>query len=164
MGGKRKLCVRLNAIEYKRDEFMRIVKTGFVGFLVGLLLAALLSQSVWLEMRIHVGKLIPWVTVVSIFLGLRKKVDSSFLVVLLLQGVLLLTFLFVYHFQWGALRVIPASLMREGIYLTGLSLQQANVVLVLLLAAGNLACMIARFAGGATPVENVAGDAGSLLF
>lgn len=121
---------------------MRIVKIGFMGFLVGFLLAVLLSQSVWLEMRIHVGKLIPWVVVILTFLGFRKKVNASFSVVLLLQGCLLLTFLVVYHFQWGALRVIPASLMREGLYLTRLSLEQANVLLVLTLAAGNLAGMI----------------------
>ena len=70
---------------------------------------------------------------------MRTQVFPPFL---LLQGVLLLTFLVVYQFQWSALTVIPATLMREGIYLTSLSLRKANAVLVLILAAGNVSWMI----------------------
>lgn len=124
---------------------MRIVKIGFVGFLVSFLFVLLLSQSVWLEMRIHVGKLIPWLVFLFIVLGLRKNVNAGFFAVLLLQGILLSTFLVVYQFQWSALTVIPATLMREGIYLTSLSLRKANAVLVLILAVGNVAWMIGYF-------------------
>ncbi len=121
------------------------MKIGFVGFLVSFLLALLLSQNVWLEMRIQVGKLIPWLVLLCIFLGLRKNVNAGFPAVLLLQGVLLLTFLVVYQFQWSALTVIPATLMREGLYLASLSLRKANVVLVLILASGNVAWLIDHF-------------------
>ena len=121
---------------------MRIVKIGFVGFLVSFLLALLLSQNVWIEMRIHVGNIIPWLVLLFIFRDMRKKLDASFRLVLLLQGLFLLAFLAVYQFQWSALTVIPATLMREGLYWTSLSLQKANVILVLILAAGNLAWII----------------------
>ena len=57
---------------------MRIVKIGFVGFLVSFLLAVLLSQSVWLEMRIHVGKLIPWLVLLCIFPGFAEKRQRRF--------------------------------------------------------------------------------------
>ena len=133
---------------------MRIVKIGFVGFLVSFLLAVLLGQSVWLEMRVRVGMVIPWFVLLFIFWGLRKRLRTTFFSVLLLQGVLLLTFLVAYHFQWGALTVVPATLVREGLYLTSLGLRQANVVLVLILAAGNAAWLIPPFPRAAIPAGN----------
>ena len=119
------------------------------------LLALLLSQNVWLEMRIHVGKLIPWLMLLYILWGFRKNVNVGFPAVLLLEGVLLSTFLVVYQFQWSALTVIPASLMCEGIYLASLSPWKANVVLVGILAAGNVAWMIEHVRKTAVPTGNV---------
>ncbi|MDR3566547.1 MAG: hypothetical protein P4L43_00810 [Syntrophobacteraceae bacterium] len=133
---------------------MRIVKIVFVGFLVSFLLTGLLSQSVWLEMRIHVGNLLPWLALPFIFRGLRKNAQPSFAAVLLLQGTLLLTFLVIYRFQWDALAAIPATLMREALYRTGLSLERANAVLVLILAAGNLSWVNERVWRAVVPAGN----------
>lgn len=117
---------------------MRTVKNGFIGFLVGFFLTTLLSQWLWLEMRINIGMLIPCCVILAILLGLRKRFSMNFPSVVLLQCLLFLAFLFAYNFQWAPLLVVPATLVREGLYLTSLSLKRANVLLGIVLVTGNV--------------------------
>ena len=118
-----------------------------MGFLVGFFLTVAARQSVWLEMHVNTGVVVP-ITVLLFAFGFRKKLPIHSPVVVFLELLLLFVFLLAYRFEWLALSVVPASLLREGLYATNLSLSQANVILGLIFLAGNVAWVAPPFFPG----------------
>jgi hypothetical protein len=116
---------------------LRLMKAGLTGFVLGYLLALFLSQSVWLEMHLNLGMAVPTVTLGFILTASKKKVLLRFHVFLLLQAAAVLATLFLYRFDPGALRMIPACLFREGCGLASLSLLGSNLLIGFILLAGN---------------------------
>jgi hypothetical protein len=120
---------------------MKIIRAGFTGFLAGILIALLLYQWVWLEMRVKVGMVIPIGVVFFILMNIKGMLKINSLP-FLLEGVLVLTFLFIYRSQLDAFLVVPATLIREGFFLEGLGLEVINTSLASVLLGGSLACVI----------------------
>jgi hypothetical protein len=120
---------------------MRIIRTGFTGFLAGIFIALLLYQWVWLEMRVKVGMVIPIGVVFFILMDIKGMLKINSLP-FLLEGILVLAFLFIYRSQLDAFLVVPATLIREGFFLGGFGLKVINTSLASVLLGGNLVCAI----------------------
>lgn len=108
-----------------------------LGFLAGGLSALLASRSIWLEMRINTGLLLPLGLVLGALAGLRGRACLARRRLWLWEALLLLAGAGLLGFDWPALQVVPACLLREGCLLPRLSLGQANALLVAGLLAGN---------------------------
>lgn len=119
-------------------KLVRVIKYAFVGFIFSYILAAALSNWIWLEMRLNVAASLPIGTVLGgLLLGLYWQLVLGPRTVLLAQGILLITMLISYGGDLGALLVLPAVLLREGFKLGSLSLQQLNILLIIIWLAGN---------------------------
>lgn len=120
---------------------MNVIRGAFIGFLAGFILAICGYRWIWLEMRINVGIVIPLATFFSAAIHLRRRPPLKTLWVISLQVVFLGMVLLFYRFDLEALLVIPATLFKEGFFLSVLSLATANAVLVTAFLAGNFACL-----------------------
>jgi len=124
--------------DISKGMFITLLKGGLLGFVLGYLLASLLGRSVWLEMRFNLGFAIPVCTLACIFVSLWKRITIRYSVFLFLELLSVAIFFFIYPFKMGALLVIPACLLREGCFLGSLNLSVINLVLGLILLAGNV--------------------------
>ncbi|HEX3030871.1 MAG TPA: ABC transporter substrate-binding protein [Bacillota bacterium] len=116
----------------------RILKCGFTGLLYGYIISLLLSQWIWLEMRITVALAIPVGMLLGAVVGAFVGEDNRVWGILLPEILLLACLGIIYRGDLGALAVIPAILLREAFHLGQLDLQAVNIILVLVLIAGNL--------------------------
>lgn len=118
--------------------FNRIIRYGFTGLIMGYFLAVILGQWIWLDMRVNVGLLIPAGTLIGAVTGVffrgNSRVWGLFVPELFLTGSMAV----IYGGDLGAFTVIPAVLLREGLFLPDLSLHNINIILVLILIGGNL--------------------------
>ena len=115
-----------------------ILKGGLAGMLLGFILALLSASWVWIEMRINVGLMIPSMTLVCMAVAAWRGSIFDMGTFLIFQLILLITFLSLYGFDYVALRVVPASLFREGFRAADMSLYVANIILVAILGSGNI--------------------------
>ncbi|MFH1033456.1 MAG: hypothetical protein V1806_03030 [Pseudomonadota bacterium] len=113
-----------------------------LGLLAGGLLALLASESVWLEMRVNTGLLLPLGALLGGLAGLRRPLGPARPWMLALQAALLLAAAWLLGFDLQAFLVVPACLLREGCHLPGLSLGTANAVLAAWLLTGNALWLI----------------------
>lgn len=115
---------------------------------IALLLAFISFRSVWLEMRVNVGLLVPIYTA-AIFLifmfALRKKRGFSgkykvFTVVnLLVTGIASTLVLGI-----QSMGVVPAAIIREGLKMAHTKFSYINIALCVFLAAGLLIILVQR--------------------
>jgi hypothetical protein len=123
----------------------RIIKGGFSGIILGYIIALLLSQWLWLEMRLNIGAIVPGSAVLFVLLALWKKFTIPYSLLLLFEAILLVTFLSIYGFQLGALLTVPACLLREGCNITSVDSHQINMVLGAALLLGNFAWIFSQY-------------------
>lgn len=116
---------------------VRLFKGLMFGLIAGYLLAFLLGQSVWLEMRVNVGWAIPAMTLIGMALFSWWKNEPSYGWFLLLQVTTLAAFFWIYSFSLAALPVVPACLFREGYSLGTADIGMMNVIISSALLAGN---------------------------
>jgi hypothetical protein len=114
-----------------------LARGAFCGFVLGILLSLLAGSWVWLEMRVNLGLLIPGMTLVCLAVAARWENLFSHRFFIFLQLLVIAAFIAIYGFDPVALRVVPASFFRQGIQAPGMSLDAANVALVMILTAGN---------------------------
>lgn len=124
-----------------------VFRYGFTGFLAGLLLAIILSQWVWLEMRVSLGLIVPVGIVIGAVTGAFARSSNGLWGLLVPETAVAGLLVFLYRGDLAALTVIPAALLREGIFWPQLSLRAVNIVLVFLLAAGNLVWFLGHSGG-----------------
>jgi len=110
----------------------------------GLLVAVLVTNNLWLDMRIKVGLIIPAVLIISVLAGVLTKSKLIRTPEFTLANVVfcfLITFLLL-----GAQRlvVLPASIIRETINLTFISFSEINWGLSITLILGLLLIWIRR--------------------
>jgi len=112
------------------------------GFIWGLLAAVMAVNSLWLDMRINLGLIIPLVILISIIAGLtagkQVVIKRNFTL-----ANLILCFMLTFLVLGGErLAVVPASIIREGIKITSIGFPVINLALILSLALGLiLICM-----------------------
>jgi hypothetical protein len=115
---------------------MRFFILTYNGLIWGLLAAVMVTRNLWLDMRINVGLIIPLVILITIIVGFIAKnklgTASGFTLVNLISC-FILTYLVL-----GTIRlaVVPASIIRETIKMTGLSFSVINWFLIIVLALG----------------------------
>lgn len=118
-------------------KLMRVLRFAFLGLVVGYILALGLINWTWLDMRLNVALSLPIGAAAGGLTGLSAKPARGARLVLILEGMLLAALVILYGKDIGAVLVIPAVLLREGFNLVTLSLPQVNILLVIMLIAGN---------------------------
>jgi hypothetical protein len=117
----------------------RCLKAPFTGLIIGFLFTFLLSRSVWLEMRVNIGHVIPISVAVSVlfFTLTRRSIPLvSFLLFELFAVFLLFS---IYGFSFSTILVVPAALFRDGFHLSSLSLPRISLFLLCFLGGANVA-------------------------
>jgi len=103
----------------------------------GLILSLLLSHSLWLDMRMNTSLVLPLCLFFGMGAGLCSKKVPHYGIVLLMQGILVFILGYVYGPDMGAWTVMPALIIREGLFLKFMDLCVINRLLVLLILLGN---------------------------
>jgi len=115
----------------------RYLKAALTGFVAGYCLALVLDRSVWLDMRVNIGLVIPISVACSVlFLTVRKRPIrlTPFLLLELLAAVLLTS---AYGLGSSIVLIVPAGLFREGFHLRSFSLMKIDLFLLCLLGTVN---------------------------
>jgi hypothetical protein len=111
-----------------------VIYYALAGVSAGLTLAIALEQWVWLDMRFHLGLLVPLAFLAGIVAGcIRKRIASWTGFVLL--PVLISTILTVTGGNLYAVSIIVGVTFREGIGLPGMPLAVADTLVALLMLA-----------------------------
>lgn len=116
---------------------MRVSRFLFLGLGIGYIFALILSQWLWLAMRINTSLLITVFACLGVLVALltkRSLPKGYFLGVELLIPPL---FLLLYR-DVAALTVMPAVLFREAVNLNSLSLLKGNMIVIFLLVLANI--------------------------
>ncbi|MDF9409997.1 hypothetical protein L7E55_16870 [Pelotomaculum isophthalicicum JI] len=123
---------------------MKLFVLIYNGFIWGLLAAIIAINSLWLDMRISVGLIIPLVILISIIAGLltRKQViiKRSFT----LANFILCFILAFLVLGSKRLTVVPASIIRESIKMTKIRFSVIDLILIISLALGLILIWIWR--------------------
>jgi hypothetical protein len=113
------------------------LKAGLTGLAAGYCVALVLGRSVWLDMRVTTGHVIP-IFVASFVLSIRVRKQPVRLIPFLLLELLAAALLFsTYGFSSAALLIVPAGLFREGFHLNSLSLLKIDLFLLCFPGAAN---------------------------
>jgi hypothetical protein len=113
------------------------LKAALTGLVAGYCLALVLGRSVWLDMRVTTGHVIPiFAACFVLFIRVRKRPIrlTPFLLLELLAAVLLFS---TYGFSSATLLIVPAGLFREGFHLSSLSLLKIDLFLLCFLGVAN---------------------------
>lgn len=123
---------------------MRYFILLYNSLLWGLLVAVMTTNSLWLDMRIKVGLIIPAVVLISMSVALFVQIRLIRTPRFALLN-LILCFIVTY-LVLGAKRlvVLPASIIRETINMTGISFSVINWGLIIFLILGLIIIWICR--------------------
>jgi hypothetical protein len=110
-----------------------------MGMTAGFLAVMLLSQWLWLEMRINISLALPLLTLAGMILAIYIQKSISAVPAVAAQVLGLLIFLWLFDFNFQAIRVLPAVWIREGFGLDFLSAPRINLMTAGLIFAGNTA-------------------------
>jgi hypothetical protein len=116
----------------------RYLKATFTGLVIGFLFAFLLSRSVWLEMRVNVGHVIPISVVASVLFFTLTRRSISFASFLLLELLAVFILFLLYGFSFPSILIVPAALFRDGFHLGSLSLPGISLFLLCFLGGANV--------------------------
>ena len=123
---------------------MKTLRLAFIGLLAGFILSTFAGRSVWLEMRINTGLLLPLTTAVAIIAGTSSNKQVPAMVPIGMEIFLVLLLLLIYGFDPNALLVIPALTFKEGFFLATFDLRTLNSILGALLLLGNWSLVLPR--------------------
>ena len=111
----------------------RYLKAAFTGLVAGYCLALVLDRSVWLDMRVNIGHVLP-ISVTCFVLASATKKRPVRLTPFLLLELLALALLFAFYgFSSSTILIVPAGLFREGFHLNSFSLMKIDLFLLCLL-------------------------------
>lgn len=115
-----------------------LLKGALTGFVLGWFLALLLGCSVWLEMRVTLGRIMPVSMAFLMLISLRKGAAFRFLPFLLFEALALAALFAIHGFDRATLLIVPGCLVREGFAISFFSLPSINLLLASVLLIGNL--------------------------
>lgn len=122
---------------------MKLVTGIYNSFLWGLLLATLLFNDTWLQMRVNIGYLFfaSWLLLVIIWylVTRHRSVKSGWLTII--NTVLVSVVALVFE-GTANLLVVPAALIREGLNLESVSFSAINLILVVIILIGLLLSIV----------------------
>ncbi len=116
---------------------MKILRLTFIGLLAGFILSILAGRSIWLEMRVNTGLLLPLAAVITIIAGTFSTRQVPTLAAIGMEIFLVCLLLFVYGWDPDALLIIPASTFKEGFFLSAFDVRTLNSILAAVFLAGN---------------------------
>jgi hypothetical protein len=121
----------------------RCLKAAFTGLVVGFLFSFLLSRSVWLEMRVNIGYVIPISVAVSLLFFTLTRRSITLVSFLFLELFTVFLFFSIYGFSFSTILIVPAALFRDGFHLSSLSLPRISLFLLCSLGGANAAWVCA---------------------
>ncbi len=116
---------------------MKILRLTFIGLLAGFILSILAGRSVWLEMRVNTGLLLPLVAVITIITGTFSTRQVPVMAAIGMEIFLVCLLLFVYGWDLHALLIIPASTFKEGFFLSAFDVRTLDGILAAVFLIGN---------------------------
>ncbi|MDA8236034.1 MAG: hypothetical protein M0Z31_14810 [Clostridia bacterium] len=119
------------------NRILRGAKFGFTGFIVGYILALVLGQWIWLDMRVNIALIVPVCILAGIGLALWNQCLNSKFWLWIPEAIVCLILLVLYWGRLDAITVIPGIIFKEALYLGFINLDMANILLVLVLILGN---------------------------
>ncbi len=136
-----------DARDEEKGSWVRLVgehlKAALTGLVAGYCLALVLGRSVWLDMRVNVGHVLP-VSVACLVLASKNRQRPVGIVPFLLLQVLGLALLFsAYGLSSSAILIVPAGLFREGFHLSSFSLTNIGLFLLCLIGTVDAVWMYA---------------------
>ena len=121
---------------------MKTLRLAFIGLIAGFILSTFAGRSVWLEMRINTGLLLPLATAITVFAGTFSNKQVPAIVAIGMEIFLILLLLLVYGFDPNALLVIPAATFKEGFFLASFDFGTLNSILGALFLLGNCSLFV----------------------
>ncbi|ATW26116.1 hypothetical protein [Candidatus Formimonas warabiya] len=115
----------------------RIGRCFFFGFILGFFMAVVLNQWIWLAMRTNISLVIPACSFLAVIWAFFPKRPVHRFVFYGAEILFLAVFLVIYR-DPAAFAIMPAIMLKEAFFLSFLSLSQANGLLLILLATGNI--------------------------
>jgi len=112
-------------------------KSFFAGFIAGNILAMILNQWIYLEMRVNVNLVIPLSAISGIAVYHFSRIKFKLKIIFALELIFGLLVCLLYNFSIESYSIIPASILREGFLLTSLSLGEVNVIILLIFVIAN---------------------------
>ncbi|KRQ87458.1 hypothetical protein ABG79_00796 [Caloramator mitchellensis] len=113
---------------------MTFFKLLYNTFIWGLLGAIIAFQNTWLEMRVNIAIFIPVImiifTLIFVFLKKVNYLDYKFSI----TNLLICSILAVLVLGIKRIRIVPASIIREGLGIPSLSFDAVNLSLILILS------------------------------
>ena len=116
---------------------MKILRLAFIGLLAGFILSILAGRSVWLEMRVNTGLLLPLAAVITIIAGTFSTRQVPAMAAIGMEIFLVCLLLLVYGCDPQALLIIPASSFKEGFFLSAFDVRTLNGILAAVFLVGN---------------------------
>ena len=113
-------------------------KSIFTGFLAGSIIAMILNQWIFLEMRVNINLVIPLFIFIGIAFYRFTRIRFNPKIIFFLQLIFGFLVCLLYNFSTESFFVIPASMFREAFFLNSLSLGEVNVFISILLIISNL--------------------------
>lgn len=115
---------------------MKTFKLLYNSFIWGLLGAVLAFQNTWLEMRINIAIIIPIIMVISILLLIVIKKSELLTFWFSAINLVVCTAISMIILGFKRAKIVPASILREGLHVTEVSFTIMNFILVVLLIGG----------------------------
>ncbi len=116
---------------------MKILRLAFIGLLAGFILSILADRSVWLEMRVNTGLLLPLAAVLTIIAGAFSTRQVPAIAAIGMEIFLVCLLLLGYGCDPDALLIVPASTFKEGFFLSAFDVRTLNVILAAVFLVGN---------------------------
>lgn len=116
----------------------RFLKAAFTGLVAGFLFAFILGRSVWLEMRLNIGHVIPVSVSLAVLIFILRRRPITLFSFLFLELFAVLLVFSLYGFDFSTIIIVPAALFRDGFHLSSLSLRGISIFLLCLLGAANV--------------------------
>lgn len=115
------------------DKIIKELGVVYQGFILGLIMALLASNSLWLEMRFNTGYFIYLGLLIALILRFSRIrcYCDYWKANLTLHMVLFSVIGFRCGGSIGQLQIIPASIIREGLFLKGIALSTINQMVIL---------------------------------
>lgn len=115
---------------------MRAFKLLYNSFIWGLLGAILAFQNTWLEMRINIAIIIPIIMIISILLFTIIKKGKLLTFRFSTINLIVCTVISMIILGFKRAKIVPASILREGLNVTEVSFTIMNLILAVILIGG----------------------------
>ena len=112
-------------------------KSVFTGFIAGNIIALILNQWIFLEMRVNTNSVIPLSAVACAAFFHFSKIIFQVKYILALELLFGFLVLLLYKFSFESCRIIPASMFRDAFHLASFSLGEVNAVLLSIFVTAN---------------------------